>query len=162
MERRPSSRPSANVPRTFAFRWFKPSRYPLHKKVPTHSVRSFFMRKNYQTEQNQSKNYKKYICAVSFALIYFLSAGFSSCKQHRKSSQYPMPSEKSGLPFSHSTGAPISSLMQYQQKSQTGSHTGSLQEYIIIHLAMRTQSNSESFCEQAHASLFSQQDSDFL
>jgi hypothetical protein len=59
--------------------------------------------------------------------------GCFSCILHLNSSQYPKPSANSLIfPLIQHLGTPFSSCSQNQQKSQTGSQTGSLQIYILI------------------------------
>lgn len=63
--------------------------------------------------------------------------GCFSCILHLNSSQYPKPSSNSLIfPFVQHLGIPFSSCLQNQQKSQTGSQTGSLQIYILILLQL--------------------------
>ena len=63
--------------------------------------------------------------------------GCFSCILHLNSSQYPKPSSNSLIfPFVQHLGTPFSSCLQNQQKSQTGSQTGSLQIYILILLQL--------------------------
>jgi len=63
--------------------------------------------------------------------------GCFSCIIHLNSSQYLKPSSNSLIfPFVQHLGTPFSSCLQNQQKSQTGSQTGSLQIYILILLQL--------------------------